>query len=361
MIFTENADDQITKISAETFRRADTENRPLLVASYGGGRDSTAALIYFAQQGVRPDIILMADTGAERDSTYEFLPVMNDYLQTVGFPEIEICDIGRTRDRDFETHLFRLGVFPSLTYGRHACSVMWKIEAQDKYLQSHPLVRRARSDGRAVVRAVFFEAGEEYRADRNPKKDAGASFAARENSEYLTWFPLIEAGIDFDGVLDLIWREKLPVPAKSSCYFCPSMREIEVYNLAQTEPHKFFRALVLERLVQRNKIVPAKRVQGLNFGKKWSDWECADPYEFITDYVIELFQLDRSAGDGTRRKGSTAWMPKAERVKHFLACFDSAEKLKDFVAGRTDRKKLEMEIQQINHRFKDAQAALPLV
>ena len=41
-----------------------------LVVSFGGGVDSTAMLIEMKNRGIRPDVILFADTGAERPGTY---------------------------------------------------------------------------------------------------------------------------------------------------------------------------------------------------------------------------------------------------------------------------------------------------
>ena len=44
-----------------------------LVVSYGGGMDSTAILVGFAAAGIVPDLIVFADTGAERPETYAAL------------------------------------------------------------------------------------------------------------------------------------------------------------------------------------------------------------------------------------------------------------------------------------------------
>lgn len=348
------------------------DDKPFLIACFGCGRDSVGGLIKLAQLGIRPDICLMSDTGAEKDETYAYIPVMNAYLRSIGYPEITIISLGRTRDSDFEAHLFRLGIFASLTYGRHSCSVTWKIEAQDKFLKSNPAVLEAKRQGRKLVRAVFFEAGEEYRAVRSDK-DAigettdkagckrGTAFAQRPNSNYITWFPLIELQITFDDILDLIWREGLPLPAKSSCFFCAGMTEIEIYQLSQKEPHKFFRSLVLERVVQRNPIVlHDRRVRGLKFGKCWSDYECADPYADRIDEVIKLFGLDRAFADGDKNKKSIGWMKKAARVELFRECFSNADKLRAFMDGTADMTFYAGKVQEINLLTNDAQIALPL-
>jgi hypothetical protein len=46
---------------------------PLLLA-YGLGVDSTAAMVLWDAHGIRPDGILFADVGGEKDETYAYLP-----------------------------------------------------------------------------------------------------------------------------------------------------------------------------------------------------------------------------------------------------------------------------------------------
>src|SRR3954451_24244868 len=59
-----------------------------LVVAYGLGVDSTAKLIEFARRGIRPDLILFADTGGEKPETYKYMGVIQPFLQRVGFPEV---------------------------------------------------------------------------------------------------------------------------------------------------------------------------------------------------------------------------------------------------------------------------------
>src|SRR3712207_8674342 len=49
---------------------------------------STAMLVEFALRGIRPDLILFADTGGEKPETYAYLPVIQRYLARVGFPTV---------------------------------------------------------------------------------------------------------------------------------------------------------------------------------------------------------------------------------------------------------------------------------
>lgn len=360
-----------TKLDTITLDSFRGENKPFLIACFGGGRDSAAGMVLFSQLGIRPDLVLMSDTKAEREATYNYLPIMNGYLRSVGFPEITMVNAGRTRDSGIEAHLFRLGVFASLSYGRHSCSVQWKIEGQNRYIANNAAVREARRQGRPICRAVFFEAGEEYRAKRADANAIGetvdatgckrtTAFAVSPDDDGYVIYPLIEAGIDFDGVLDLIVREGLPIPKKSSCTICAAMTELEIYELSQQEPHKFFRALVLERVVQRNQIVKAGRVQGIAFGVSWTKYECSAPYIDRLDEVIDLFGLDRAVEDGNPNSKSETWRPKAARVELFLECFSTAENLRRFMDDELDTAFYAEKVQAINLMPTGAQMSLPL-
>jgi len=53
-------------------RRADFGTDPIIVA-YGAGVDSTGILIGLQRAGVRPDLILFADTGSEKPETIAYL------------------------------------------------------------------------------------------------------------------------------------------------------------------------------------------------------------------------------------------------------------------------------------------------
>lgn len=74
---------------AEARRAAGIPNpdAPLMVA-YGMGVDSTAMLVALARAGVRPDAILFADTGNEKQATYDYEPVIQAWLARVGFPAL---------------------------------------------------------------------------------------------------------------------------------------------------------------------------------------------------------------------------------------------------------------------------------
>jgi hypothetical protein len=56
-----------------------------LVVAYGLGIDSTAMLVELVNRGIRPDMILFADTGGEKPETYRYLDVIQPFLAKIGF------------------------------------------------------------------------------------------------------------------------------------------------------------------------------------------------------------------------------------------------------------------------------------
>ncbi len=55
------------------------EPEPIIVA-YGAGVDSTAMLIGLRDRGIRPDLILFADTGSEKPETTAYLTIIGAWL-----------------------------------------------------------------------------------------------------------------------------------------------------------------------------------------------------------------------------------------------------------------------------------------
>ncbi len=55
-----------------------------VICSYGGGTNSTALLIECVKRGIRIDMILFADTGAEKPHTYSYVKYVSKWLVSRG-------------------------------------------------------------------------------------------------------------------------------------------------------------------------------------------------------------------------------------------------------------------------------------
>ena len=233
-------------------------NEQPLVVCYGAGRDSTAMLVGLRQRGIRPDLILFADVGAERQPTYDYLPVMNAWLRSAGFPEVTVVRYEPSNFKHWphyhtiEENILTNVSLPSIAYGGHSCSSKWKITPQLKYVAKWQPALDAWARGLKVVKAVGFEDSphEHQRAERGC-----ATFAVSdlEKTKYQLWFPLQEWGWNLERCIEEIAKAGLPVPPKSSCYFCTAMKPWEVDELARIDPDKLRRVVIVEaRTAQRH-------------------------------------------------------------------------------------------------------------
>ena len=158
------------------------EDVPFL--SFGGGRNSVALYILPEQEG-QPFIALMADPGAERPETYEYVAWMQDN----GHP-VTMMPTYRTvkglRYNIAEYYWMRK-TFP--VRFRRDCTSEFKVRPlQSIYGERDPMIAIA--------------ADESHRLP-------GANR------------PLVERGIDLPGCLSIIAGNGWPIPVKSGCYFCP--------------------------------------------------------------------------------------------------------------------------------------------
>ena len=187
------------------------------ILAYGGGLNSTAMNIGLYHRKISLDLILFADTGCEQPHTYEYLPIMDRWLEAHGLPKIipvEYTD--KNGDRlTLEQECLRSGTLPALAYGYKKCSLKHKISPQDKFCNNYPPCREVWAmDGR-VVKFIGYDAGEEERRDHALVYDL-------QDRKYKKEYPLIDWGWGREECAAAIEQEGLPLPGKSSCFFCPA-------------------------------------------------------------------------------------------------------------------------------------------
>ena len=211
---------------------------PLAVA-YGLGVDSTAMLVQFQRLGLRPDLILTADTGGEKPETYAYLPVMQAWLASVGFPPVVVVQRAKSKKgyTTLEGNCLINQTLPSLAFGRKSCSLKWKREPQEKYTNHFPPALAAWAAGQRVVKAIGYDAG---------PKDARRGKKLKPDKKYRYWYPLREWGWDRERCAAEIGAAGLPLPPKSSCFFCPAMQPAEVAELTAQHPDLAERICAME-------------------------------------------------------------------------------------------------------------------
>lgn len=227
----------------------------ITVASFGGGTNSKAGLIDAVHNGYDIDVILFADVAAERPETYCEVEKFSHWLAKKGYPEI-ITVRYRTKNGDIltlEQDCLNNRGLPSAAFGfeLNTCSQKFKIGPQEKF------IKKLYPDHR-VTKLIFYDYGEEHRVLKAEK------YGERDGHKRV--FPLFDKKINRDGCIDIIKKEGLTLPGKSSCFFCPSMKQIEIRHLASKYPDLINRAIAMERNAKPN----LHTIKGL--GVEWS-WE----------------------------------------------------------------------------------------
>ena len=207
----------------------------LLAVLFGGGTNSTAMLCGFQERGIKPNLVIFSDTGAEMPHTYKHVEVMAAKVREWWGLELHIVRkllAGKFEGIDGECE--RKDTLPALAYGSRACSMKYKHEPATRLLKAEMKTRGVQ----VVKRAIGFDAGEGHRTRKSP--DGWA----------VNWYPLVEWEWWREECVAAITRHGLPQPGKSSCYFCPAMKRSEVLRLQKENPELLARALEIERKAQ---------------------------------------------------------------------------------------------------------------
>lgn len=243
----------------------------LIALSYGAGTNSTAILVGFWERGIRPDVITFADTGSEKPHTYAHLTKINNWLLSIGFPQITVVrkQYQNGEEANLYDHCMSRNMLPSLAYGYKNCSQKFKIAPQDKYLNNFAPAKAIWKGGNKVTKVIGYDIDEQRRVNNAPDED----------KKYVMWYPLIEWGWDRDDCIAAIARAGLPQPGKSACFFCPASRYSEIRTLEQNYPELLQKALELEANAE------LETVKGL--GRRFNWGEFVSQADLFSDFPAD--------------------------------------------------------------------------
>ena len=205
-----------------------SDARPTVLA-YGMGVDSTALLVELVARGTPPDLVLTADPGAEKPETYVYQHMMAEWMAVRGIR----YEVVRYTPQHFKhwppyftilENMLTNATLPSIPLGRHSCSLKWKVAPQDRFLMTWPPAQAAWARGDKVVRLIGYDA-----SPAETRRTAHAASIESELFECRT--PLRDWGRNRARCIARIEAEGLPVPPKSSCFFCGAMKPDEVRAL----------------------------------------------------------------------------------------------------------------------------------
>ena len=134
----------------------------------------------------------------------------------------------------------------------------FKLQPQNKWANNYEPFKEIWNNGGKVTKFIGYDAGEERRADNAKKYN-------REDKKYDFRYPLIEWDIDREKCIEIIVSEGLEKPGKSSCFFCPNMRKLEIVFLKKKSPDLYERAIQIERNAD------LRTVKGLGRNYSWEN------------------------------------------------------------------------------------------
>lgn len=229
-------------------------SEPLVVCSYGGGVQSTALLVLSAQGYLPYRTFLFANVGddSEHPATLTYVrEVAFDYAAANG---IEIHELHRVPKKGrfagrVETLVERMSATGSRSIpipmrgsdtgkpGKRTCTADFKIAVVGRWLREHG------ATAANPARVAIGISTDEYERATDKRE------SAYERVEY----PLLHlehrlapAGASRDQCKKIIASAGLPIPGKSSCYFCPFHKPRVFADMARTEPVLFEQACQVE-------------------------------------------------------------------------------------------------------------------
>jgi hypothetical protein len=254
----------------------------LRVISYGGGVQSTALIVLATQGKIEPvDAALFANVGddSEHPATLEYvrniaIPWAADHGVTVHELHRVMRDgSSRTLMQDLTRDSRTINIPVRMSNGspgNRNCTATYKIKVVGKWLKANG----ASKDNPAHV-CIGISTDEIIRV--NNKK---------AQPYEIPTYPLIDLGLDRSACQQLIADAGLPVPPKSSCYFCPFHRPQMWSEMRRDEPELFWKAADLEAtLIARRKELGKDPVYLTRFAKPLAEaiGEAQDTLPFSPD------------------------------------------------------------------------------
>lgn len=219
--------------------------------SYGGGVQSTAALVLAAQGKIDFPIFLFCNVGddSEHPATLRYVQeIAKPYAAMHGIELIELRRVrkdgeleavwGRIMHRDAQCIPVRLS--QTGAPGNRSCTGDFKIKVVARWLRECGATKEA-----PAVTGLGISLDEYQRM----KTDSGIAYQQLA-------YPLIDLRLTRRDCATIIEQAGLPVPRKSSCFFCPFHRLSEWRRMAHDEPELFQKSVELERHLN---VVAARR------------------------------------------------------------------------------------------------------
>jgi hypothetical protein len=252
--------------------------------SFGGGVQSTAALVLAAQGRIDYRTFLFCNVGQDSEN-----PDTLAYVQQVALPfahrqGLNLIELRKVRRDGSPDSVYQtitragsrsIGIPVHLANGapgRRACTLDFKIRVVDRWLKREWQAHRV---GVLVGLGISLDEFTRMRTNTDPHTLAWKTLD----------YPLIDLRLDRMACMRLIEQAGLPVPPRSSCWFCPYHSQRAWQQLRDKQPILFAQAVALEQLIN-------ERQARLGKGQVYLSRKCKPLPLATTEYVQSSFLED---------------------------------------------------------------------
>jgi hypothetical protein len=217
--------------------------------SFGGGVQSMSALVLAAERRIDFPLFLMANVGDDSENPGT-LRYVEEYARPFAADHgIELVVLDRVkRDGSVETLWKRLTRDGSRSLpipvrmsngapGTRSCTTDFKIKVIAKELK-----RRGATAANPATIGIGISVDEIHRANNR-----------RVEPHEVIVYPLLDLGLRRTDCARVIREAGLPVPPKSSCFFCPFHRPETWHDQRRDEPELFEKSCQLEELLNQRR------------------------------------------------------------------------------------------------------------
>ena len=256
------------------------------IISYGGGVQSTAMIVLATQGKIEADIALFSNVGddSEHPKTLRYVrEIIIPWATSKGFRVEELTPHKRGEPTSLVKEITREGSRRVLipVYGdigaplSRSCTTDFKVRVIGQWAR-----KNGANKNNKFVCHIGISVDEIERAGR------GQPEAWQERS-----YPLLDLGLRRSDCEQVIRDAGLPVPPKSSCFFCPFHRPLTWSELRRDEPELFEKAQELEdHINNRQREFGRNPLYLTKFGGRLSD--------VIAEAQQQLFEYEGPGQEG---------------------------------------------------------------
>lgn len=237
----------------------DDERRHVHILSYGGGTQSTAMLLMSLEGkifNVKPDFVIFADTGWEPKYVYDYVDLIDGYIQSKYDKKIIRTTAGNIREDTISgiEKNERFASMPFYTKNNNGEMGMVRRQCTNEY-KIQPVNRK-------IKELLGYSSRERVKEVVHIWKGISIDEIQRVKPATLKWqiaeHPLVDLEIDRQYCIDYVKSLGLPKPQQSSCIGCPFHSDGLWREIKLNDPESFEDAVKFDRAIRNQPRLDSK-------------------------------------------------------------------------------------------------------